>query len=971
MCCLYPKKLLRPFALAVMFALFAPGTTRAAEPYLAFLRSLREHGHGDLVIEYVERISGRADLPPDVRDVLDLELSAGYRLWSQQTQNPQLAEQRLTEAKRLFDKFSAAHPDHPGSAHALIDWGDVSLLRGERIVSRVEYVQDELARTKYMIQAREAFEEAKPYYEQAGERFRKQLTGLAISSVLPDAKDAKNSAATEAEKTRQETELGLIESRLKIAGVDFYIAKSYRNPQTKERNEALKRAREGFQWVYQRCRNNEIGLRAQLWEGRANEELGNDSEALDLYDEVLAVDIIGTGADSSLAPLLAETALLRIKLLSKLEGPEAAGVEAEDWLKNHQSWKSISYYQGIALELAKATLWRAAKGPANQRGKLKQEAMSILDNVLKVPSEYSEEALALRHKHQDGEVKSTGSGFAENMAIGDLAAESGRWEDALTAYTAALEAPQDGIEPRLVRHVKNRISLARYRLAVSHYSAGKMEEVIQVAGQVAKNDPNDPYAPMASSVACFAALSLYTASPDKEKRAAADRVRKIADYMIQTWPGQPSADDALIILAQLASEQGDVDRAINHLDRVAKTSPRYPAAMVSAGRLHRSAYVEERKKPEKERQESRLEELRSKAEKYLKAGAEQGGDDSDAGSEQARSEARVLLAEMYIEDGRLQDAVPLVQPTVDRYLASGGEDELDPLTARALVTGVRAYCDARQVDKASDLALGVVRAAPDNLYVNMVLVEAAHLLRQELDASRAALDGKNANTVNPSVDHRQRAADLRQRLEKLLTAMAVRKHYSVNGLAFVADTCAILGMSKAAREASEQVIRLAEADGGAGVDKKTLNRVRFQLVELLCAENQYRDAAKYVDQLIAEHPRSLEILMQKGKVLQGYAREDVTRYDECVAHWTKVRLMLARVQPRPKEYYDVVYHAAVALYEQAYKTQDGEKARQAEQVLKSTLALDAKLDGKETVEKFNLLLEQIRKVQSRTAVPAK
>src|SRR6185503_16165860 len=85
-----------------------------------------------------------------------------------------------------------------------------------------------------------------------------------------------------------QAQVGLMESKLKLAGVDFYIAKTYPNPSAPERSSALKTAEKGFEWVAQRCRDSEVGLRAQLWQAKVAEELGKSSDAMDLYNEVLA-----------------------------------------------------------------------------------------------------------------------------------------------------------------------------------------------------------------------------------------------------------------------------------------------------------------------------------------------------------------------------------------------------------------------------------------------------------------------------------------------------------------------------------------------------------------------------------------------------------------------------------------------------------------------------------------------------------
>ena len=109
--------------------------------------------------------------------------------------------------------------------------------------------------------------------------------------------------------------------------------------------------------------------------------------------------------------------------------------------------------------------------------------------------------------------------------------------------------------------------------------------------------------------------------------------------------------------------------------------------------------------------------------------------------------------------------------------------------------------------------------------------------------------------------------------------------------------------------------------------------------------------------------------MEKGHILQSLAERDPRRWDECLAHWTELRVRLGRSKPRPPEYYDVLYNAALCLVRQAHLNNNKEKALQAEQILKSTLTLSPKLNGPEMVGKFESLLGQAVSLRGESAAP--
>jgi len=69
--------------------------------------------------------------------------------------------------------------------------------------------------------------------------------------------------------------------------------------------------------------------------------------------------------------------------------------------------------------------------------------------------------------------------------------------------------------------------------------------------------------------------------------------------------------------------------------------------------------------------------------------------------------------------------------------------------------------------------------------------------------------------------------------------------------------------------------------------------------------------------------------------------------------WQKIALMLARVRPKPVEYYEAWYHAALALNREG-------KAKEAKQTLAGVMRLSPTLGGPEMKQKYQALLGQIK-----------
>ena len=125
-----------------------------------------------------------------------------------------------------------------------------------------------------------------------------------------------------------------------------------------------------------------------------------------------------------------------------------------------------------------------------------------------------------------------------------------------------------------------------------------------------------------------------------------------------------------------------------------------------------------------------------------------------------------------------------------------------------------------------------------------------------------------------------------------------------------------------------------------------------------------------MDQLIKDNPNALEPLMEKGRILNDWAEQDPAHFDDAVAHWVMLRTRLQPLRKKPPEYYDVMYNVAACLVREAEKSEDKEivtdRARKAEQVLKSALILSPKLNGPDTVERYKALLKKAILLQGRS-----
>jgi tetratricopeptide (TPR) repeat protein len=222
---------------------------------------------------------------------------------------------------------------------------------------------------------------------------------------------------------------------------------------------------------------------------------------------------------------------------------------------------------------------------------------------------------------------------------------------------------------------------------------------------------------------------------------------------------------------------------------------------------------------------------------------------------------------------------------------------------------------------------------------------------------------------------KKKLGNIQELLTTTLTKLAERQHLSLPSMVFLGDAFESIGMRDAASQVYKNILEKAKSDETfAKSASKATARVRTQLIGVLRQSGQFEQALQQANQLIAENPRALEPRMEKGRILEAWAEKEPSRYTEAISHWSNLRNQLQQIRgKKPPEYYDVVYRVADDLIRDAQTFTDkkaiSERAKQAEQVLKSALTLSPTLDGPDTVARYKVLLKKAIVMQGRQPNP--
>ena len=960
---------------------------RAAEVRpLDFLRALEEKDYNDVAVDYLEYLKKKGELPEELATTWDLEMAKSLRgVAASRAFDAKDREELSKKAQEHLDKFLQEKPGHPEAANALLSAGTFAVDRALQHLKAAKLLgdKDPQQKAKHLTEARSLLEEARPRFHQAIQRFEAQRAALKATVVEVPKRGARQDKTAQEERRRLEG--NWLSARLQAALLDYYAAQTYADPNAEERKKALNTAARAMDYIWQLTRLDAqlqvgpVGLYAHMWHGKIADELGDYELAKDIYDEVLVncPQPDDRGYDAAFEPLYAQVQQFVFAIMAR-EDQQKFLSEATLWLKAYaKRWRNTEGYQGVAMEVAKAKLALAGRAGLTEKNRLTSDAMILLSELTKIPGPYQKDAFDLRRQQSKGGASASAADaktFDEAVTLGNAALEGGQWDEAVTAFSRAIELSSGVRDGKRVAEAKNSLAAAKYNVAHQMYRAGKWLECASAAESLAREDSTTAAAPQAASLAMAAALNLYVGVPANDatnRQAAMARLERIAKLTEETWPGKAEADDARIYLGQAFQARGEVDKAIGVFDNVSPKSQRYSRALTLAAAIHWQRYLTQKLNPASTADKAGKEKLaaeRAKAVQKANAALEGLAKQAEAGKPLAPQhvEAQFLVAQMHFEAGEHKEAVALLKPLVDSIKASKPES-LDNTTVRICVIAVQAYLALGDTARAGEVGTILADAGEDVPQVNAVLVQFVGMLNLERKKADAALiKATSEGNAKGISDGRARLASTQAMIGSVLKKVINRKQYSPSGLLVVADAAGAVGFSVEARNLYNQVANQPNAD------RKLKTHALAQLVGLLRQEGKFDEAYNRAEELVKENPRALPPLMERARVMQAWAATDPAKFDQAMAEWIRIRNLLEPMRPKPREYYDVVFYAAECLYIQAVKTpeQAREKAIQASQWLNGAKLMNPRLSGPDAVERYKALLEKLKPlVEGKPAAP--
>lgn len=990
-----------------LVALFVPGPAQAGEPVEAFLEALRSRQMHDVALEYLDSLRTSRLVDDEVRQTILYEEAKTLVDEARTLRDMTRRSEQLELARQKFEQFLQEQPSHSLAASAGMELGNVRLERGRTALEKSRRPVYAEEKPQLIEEARSEFEEARKVFTDADARFDAEL------KEYPTYIDRKE---TELLARRDRALLNLIQARLLSASVTYELAKSYPS-ESKQRTELLEQAAGQYAQIYEQYQRRLAGLYARLWQGRCYQDLGNRKQALTYYGELLAQP------DDPEEFRVLKRKALRLAMECWLDDPEPKHDEAirqgTEWLQQARGSEPQTA-EGLAIQwlTAKALQMRAATldDRDGQKQRDLREATRMATEVARLPGDYQEEAkqmvATLRNLESDGEPTDFASAQGRAKAALDAmtltrnklnaARKGGEDAEAIKALQQEYaEAQADALRYyRLALTLRNEetpiddLNQARYFLCYLLYSTGQHYDAAVLGEFLARNYPDHPGARPAAKIALASYLAAYNASPVEQRSFETGRMFEIAKYVGQQWPDSAEANEAWMILGDLAIRSGQPEEAVEYLSNIPEDSPKRAEADLKAGQALWSGYLAAVRLPEDERPpQSDLDARVQQAATLLERGQQQlRGKLSGGIPSYTLLAAELSLVQLHLNAGRAEAARELLEIPETGALAlvraKHPITEANGFRNEAYKSALRAYVGVGALDQAEAVMQELDQLVAETGEGEAALTKIYISLGRELEEQVARLRTENKNDELKGV---------LGSFEKFLKSISQRDEGNTfNSLMWVAETFYGLGeglddgsgapsaeakryYDEAART-FEKVLDEAKRDESfaAGQPPGLLN-VRLRLARCERRLGNFKEALRQLVNVLVAQPNTLDAQLEAAYIYQDWGRENASYYGRA-SRGARLKLrdgreiqiwgwnaLANRLQANPQfrhVYHEARYNLARCSYLQAMaKTgqERTEELRNTTRIITVMSQLDPTLGGDEWRGKYDRLLKAIQR----------
>ncbi len=750
-----------------------------------------------------------------------------------------------------------------------------------------------------------------------------------------------------------------------------------------------------------------------MWEARCYQDIGDQENlhrALGIYDELL----LQPDASEPFRVLKAKVLRLAMEAwCNPLQKKyEAASQRGEEWLKKARPDQerapeglAIRYFAALALHQQVLAEKAKKDGDAEVARRLASRIPKMAKYVSDNSGEYQKAAKDLLSKYRD--VGGEPTNFVEARDAGKTQLDSaqvlqfnlkqeeakGKAKDAKVVAKLKEDIAHANLEAirllRLAIVLRDKdtsiddINVVRYFLAYLYYTNGRYLDAAVMGEFLARHYPSSTGARHGAKIAMAGYLQAYNSVLTDEKEFETRQMVRVASYVAAQWPNEPDADEAWMILGDLAIREQDLEKAAEYLNHIPKNSPRRADADLKAGQALWGTYLNGQAKDPKPPAEV-AKKLLAQAEEKLKAGVvamrKQAGKDKPVTYNLLAAE--LSLAQLYVNTGRGEDAIQVLD---------GENGPLKLLAKKDPVTQTKENFP-RETYKAALRAFVAVQDM-DNAEKMMKAMEALVQGQPDAQKSLTQIYISLGREVEQQVDTTTDPAKLNKLLngfELFLDRIANSKQATFNSLSWVGVTFYNLGsgLDKPGRAASTNAKKYYES--AAKTYERLLTHpdlkpemkpgLEVRLSKCKRRTGDYKGAVNMLLKLLATNNKALEAQREACYTFQEWAAsaKKPYYYDLAMLGYrdskTKQQLVWGwnglanKVQSNPA-YRDTMHEARYNMLECRFKqAMEGKQGKDRTDALKHAITSLSftyrsfpKMGGQEWWEKYDQLLKNVQR----------
>ena len=994
----------RRFTVGVVFALFGGlvATSHAVEPATEFLQALRQNGYHELALEYLDRMQTSSMAPVTLKQTIDYERGLTLLEASREQRDMSIREKQLDEAKVVLDRFVTKNPNHPLSSAANSQLGNLLV---ERARIKVEQSKKRDKATN-LAEAAQLYSEARKLFDDILERIRADLERL--PKVIPKTAKAQIDL-------RDQLRRDYLQAQLLAAAIVEEMADT-KEPGSKEHTAALEQAAKEYGEIYEKYRTRLAGLYAEMYQARCYNKLKKYKDALTLIGELLEQP----DEHPAFRTLKTKTMLLAVEAWVESEPSliEQAIDKGGAWVDGARPNEETDMdWQELRLKMA-ATYKQYAdkqKGTDAKQARLNyNNGLKLAKHVAKFPGSLQKAAKELMAEFPGAaegedlgepetfaEAKDAGKAALDNMQTNQLIVqkvapriakvtdpkEKQDLQDQVQAAEEAIKQNQEDATKYFRIALKladsktsvDDVNIVRYFLTYLYYIRGDYLDAAVVGEFLARRYPESSGARQSAKIAMASYLKLYSLNESANKDFESRRSVDVCEYIVQKWPDQPEAAEALNTLIPFMIKDGHLDKAEAYLQQIAPDSPKRGESELKTGQAMWSKYLVEMR--DENADKSGLEDLKARAKKTLADGVSRM--QASGTVDDTLATAVLSLAQIYVDTGESLKGIEVMEdpnigvltlvkkghPATQR---PGFAQETFKTALRAYVSSLAGSPDpAATIQKAQDVMDAMKNAIEQDKLV-AIYISLARDLESQMEIASA--DEKTA---------------LSQGFESFLSKVS-QETTDFTVLNWVAETFFSLGkgfrtgtgsLSPEARDYYARAIEIYEKLLTAELPNPALKtQVSMRIAMTKRRMGKFVDAMTTFEEILAEKNMMLNVQVEAAQTYQDWGEattkvdEKTTLFDRAIKGgkpgadnkyivwgWGKIAKLTSGKEQFQNTFHQARYNLALARYMQAKAANDKEKLKLAVQDIRLTYRLYPELGGEAWRDKYEQLLRDVQK----------